>query len=162
MYKYFKITEKYIRRLFVFSLIFKGVLALIEVISGVAVFFIPHNAILEHVEKIAQNELAVDPSDFIANHLRLWAENFSVSAQHFAAFYLLSHGLTKLWLIRGLLENKLWYYPVSMVIFGMFAFYQLYRFTNTHSLLLLLLTSFDLLVICLIWHEYRYIRSQRG
>jgi uncharacterized membrane protein len=154
--------EKNIHLLFEISLIFKALLALIEVAGGLTIMFIPHNAILEYVQSIAKYELAEDPTDLIANYLRHWAEHFSLNAQYFAAFYLLSHGIVKLWLIAGLLRNKLWYYPVSMVIFGAFTLYQIYRYTFTHSITLILITFFDLLVIWLIWHEYRYMKRNKG
>jgi hypothetical protein len=68
----------------------------------------------------------------------------------------LSHGVVKLWLIIGLLRQKLWYYPLAAAVFGLFIVYQ-YSFTN--SLWLLVLSAVDVAVIALTWHEYRYLRS---
>ncbi|BCG83133.1 hypothetical protein MesoLj113b_66750 [Mesorhizobium sp. 113-3-3] len=48
------------------------------------------------------------------------ASNFSVSTQHFYAFYLLSHGIVKLALVVALLKNKLWAYPSSLIVLGLF------------------------------------------
>ena len=83
----------------------------------------------------------------------------SVGAQQFAAFYLLSHGVVKTWLIVGLLREKLWYYPVAIVVFVGFVVYQVFRFQVTHSSWLLVLTVVDIVVIWLTWHEYRYLRQ---
>jgi hypothetical protein len=52
----------------------------------------------------------------------------------------LSHGVVKLWLIIGLLRQKLWYYPLAAAVFGLFIVYQ-YSFTN--SLWLLVLSAVD-------------------
>jgi uncharacterized membrane protein len=41
---------------------------------------------------------------------------------------------------------------------GLFIAYQVYRYTYTHSVGLVLLTVFDLFVMVLIWHEYRLVR----
>jgi len=41
---------------------------------------------------------------------------------------------------------------------SLFIFYQLYRFFYTPSLGLIVLTVFDLIVMVLIWHEYRLSR----
>ena len=87
-----------------------------------------------------------------------WAQSFSVQTQHFYAFYLLSHGIVKLALVVGLLMGRLWAYPASLAVMTLFIAYQLYRFTFTHSPGLIVLTVFDLVVIALIWHEYRLIR----
>jgi uncharacterized membrane protein len=75
------------------------------------------------------------------------------------ALYLLIHGALKLWLVLGLLREKLWYYPTAIAVFSLFIGYQLYRFSFTHSAFLLLITAIDLVVVALTWHEYNYLRS---
>jgi uncharacterized membrane protein len=75
------------------------------------------------------------------------------------AIYLLSHGIVKMLAVVALLKNKLWGYPLSVVIFGGVIVYQIYRFTLTGGIGLIALTVFDLVVICLIWLEYRAVKS---
>jgi uncharacterized membrane protein len=50
-----------------------------------------------------------------------------------------------------------------MMIGALAAFigYQIYRFALTHSLAMVLLTIFDLIVIALTWSEYRRQRASR-
>ena len=76
------------------------------------------------------------------------------------ALYLLSHGIVKLFAVVALLKNKLWGYPLSIVVFGGFVLYQIYRFTLTGAIGLIALTIFDLVVIWLIWLEYRAVKSR--
>ena len=83
---------------------------------------------------------------------------FSVAEHNFYAFYLLSHGLIKAVLVIGLLREKLWAYPASFAVFGAFIAYQLYRYSFTHDIGLILLSIFDLFVIYLAVHEYRLLR----
>ena len=154
--------EKNIHRVFAVSLIFKGLFALLEILSGIAAFWVSQHALLDLVQRITQHALAEDPHDFVANYLLHFAQNLSVSGQHFTAFYLVSHGAVKLWVIIGLLREKLWYYPVAIVVFGLFIAYQLYRFSYTHSAWLLFLSAVDLIVIALTWHEYAYLRQNLG
>jgi len=92
------------------------------------------------------------------------AQNFSVQEQNFYAFYLLSHGVVKLFLVVGLLKGKLWSYPASLIVLGLFILYQLYRYSYTHGVGLIALTVFDIVVMALIWHEYGLVRRhlQRG
>ncbi len=116
------------------------------------------NVSCSKVGAITRHELAEDRRDVIANYLLHAAQSFSVSTQHFTAIYLLSHGIIKVWLIVGLLRKRLWYYPAAILIFGLFIVYQLYRFSFTHSMLLLLITALDLLVIILTWQESNYLR----
>ncbi len=153
--------EKNIHLVFELSLIAKAVIALFEIIGGVLIYFISQQFLLNLVLALTQHELLQDPRDFIANYLLHSAQNFSISSQHFAALFLLSHGVIKMFLIVGLLRKKLWYYPTAIVVFGLFIAYQLYRFSFTHSPWLLLITILDIAVIWLTWHEYRYLRSRK-
>ena len=148
--------EKNIHLAFEISLLLKGVFALGEIIGGIVALFITKEFLLKIVGVLTQEELAEDPRDLIANYLLHSTQNFSISTQYFVALYLLSHGSIKLWLIVGLLRKKLWYYPTAIIVFGLFIVYQLYRFSFTHSLWLLLITGVDVIVIGLTWHEYRY------
>jgi uncharacterized membrane protein len=153
--------EKNIHLIFEISLIGKAIIALFEIIGGVVVYFISQQFLMSLVLAITQDEITEDPKDFIAHYLIQSAQNFSISSQHFAAFFLLSHGVIKMFLIIGLLREKLWYYPTAIVVFGLFIVYQVYRFSFTHSLWLLLITFLDILVIWLTWHEYSYLKNQK-
>ena len=154
---------------FKITLLFKGIFALVETLGGIAVymvtviggvftFFVSQQSLLRFVSAVTQEELTEDPRDFLANYFLHLAQNLSLTPLNFAAFYLVSHGVIKLWLITGLLRKKLWYYPVSIAVFGLFIAYQLYRFSFTHSVWLLFLTAVDAVVIWLTWHEYKYLR----
>jgi len=52
----------------------------------------------------------------------------------------------------------MWAYPASLAALGLFIVYQLYRFTDTHGIGLIVLTIFDLVVMVLIWQEYKVVR----
>jgi uncharacterized membrane protein len=152
-------NERRIHQLFEISVLLKGAHALIECIGGIALALISTDTIVRLVNLLTQDELIENPNDFIATHLLSWAQNFSLASKHFYAFYLLTHGLVKVLLVIGLLKGKLWAYPASLAALGLFIVYQLYRFTETHGIGLLVLTAFDLLVMVLIWHEYRLVRQ---
>jgi len=150
--------ERQIHRIFRISIVLKGLHALFECAGGIAIGLIGTDTVSKLVDALTQEELFEDPKDFLATHLLAWAQGFSVETKHFYAFYLLSHGLVKLFLVAGLLRNKLWAYPVSLVVMGLFIAYQLYRYSYTHGWGLIALSVFDIIVIWLIWHEYRVVR----
>jgi uncharacterized membrane protein len=150
-------NERRVHQIFEISVLLKGAHALIECIGGLALTFVSTSTIRGLVNALTQEELIEDPNDFVAGHLLSLAQNFTVSTQRFYAFYLLSHGLIKVFLVVGLLRNKLWAYPVSLVVLGLFIAYQLYRFSYTHGVGLIVLTVFDVIVMGLIWHEYRLV-----
>jgi uncharacterized membrane protein len=151
-------NERRIHRVFEVSVLLKGAHAAIECIGGLILAFVSTSAITSLVNSLTQEELIEDPKDFVAGHVLSMAQNFTVSTKHFYAFYLLSHGIIKIFLVIGLLRNKLWAYPASLIVLGLFIVYQLYRFSYTHGFGLVVLTVFDVVVIGLIGHEYRLVR----
>ena len=151
-------NEHRIHQIFEISVLLKGAHALLECAGGLAFAFVSTDTIARLVNAFTQEELIADPDDFLASHLLSMAQNFSVATEHFYAFYLLSHGIVKLLLVIGLLRNKLWSYPASLVVLAAFIAYQLYRFSYTHGVGLIILTVFDVFVIGLIWHEYQLVR----
>jgi uncharacterized membrane protein len=160
--KWGRITKRstFLHESFLVTLALKGVLSALEVLGGVLLFFVPPTMINHLVRVLTQHELSEDPNDFLFRHLVLWSQHFSVSSQIFAAVYLLSHGLVKLFIVASLWKRKLWAYPAGIVFFLVFIVYQVYRYQHTHSIGLIVLTVFDIILIYLTWVEYR--RVQKG
>lgn len=152
------LSEKNIHLVFDASLWIKGLFALSEIAAGVTAFFVSPQFLLSIVWWVTKDEFAEDPHDLIANFLLHSVEHLSISAQEFAALYLLAHGIIKLWLVVGLLRGKLWYYPTAIVVFVLFIVYQLYRYAFTHSLWLFLISVLDIAIVVLIWHEYGFLK----
>ena len=151
-------NERRIHEIFEISVLLKGVHALIECIGGLALVFVSTGAITGLVDTLTQEKLIENPNDFVATHLIHLMQDFTVGTQRFYAFYLLSHGIIKGFLVVGLLRNKLWAYPASLVCLGLFIVYQLYRYSYTHGAGLITLSIFDTFLMGLIWHEYRLLR----
>jgi uncharacterized membrane protein len=151
--------ERTIHRIFDVSVSLKGLHALIEIIGGLALYLTPTETITGWINQLSQGELIEDPHDWIATRAAHFGENFSVAQHHFYAFYLLSHGIVKSIVVVGLLRQKLWAYPASFIVFGAFIAYQLYRYSWTHDVGLIVLSIFDLFVIVLAAHEYRLLRK---
>jgi uncharacterized membrane protein len=154
-------NEHRIHQIFELSVLLKGAHAVIECIGGLALALMPPGTIAALVNTWTQDELVEEPNDLVASHLLAWAQDLSVATQHFYAFYLLSHGVVKVLLVIGLLRGKLWSYPASLVALVLFIAYQIYRFSYTHSPGLIALTLFDLVMLWLIWHEWRVVRLHR-
>ena len=152
------LSEHRIHQIFEVSILLKGAHAVLECLGGIAFARISTDTIVSWITWFTQDEFTEDPSDFVATHLLNLAQGFSVSTKNFYVFYLLSHGIVKLFLVAGLLRNKIWAYPASLAVLGVFVAYQVYRYTYTHSIGLVVLTVFDFFVMYLIWHEYQLIR----
>ncbi|HSQ96183.1 MAG TPA: DUF2127 domain-containing protein [Croceibacterium sp.] len=150
--------ERRIHQLFEVSVLLKGAHAAIECAGGLALAFTGNQWIRQLVAQATQNELLEDRRDFVANQILSWAQGFSMHSQRFYAWYLLIHGVVKLALVAGLLLRKLWAYPTTILVLGLFILYQLYRYSYTHGFGLLLLTVLDFVVVALTWHEYGLMR----
>lgn len=150
--------ERTIRRIFDVSVVLKGLHALIEIGGGLLLYLVSTESIVGFINSYSQPELIEDPHDFIATHLLKFAQHFSVQEHDFYAFYLLSHGLVKIVVVVELLRQRLWAYPACFVVFGAFIAYQLYRYSYTHDVSLILLSLFDLFVVALAIHEYRLLK----
>lgn len=153
--------EKEVYLIFFYSVVLKGLNAIIEIVGGIMALIVSQEFVLRLTLFFTQGELTKDPDDRLANYLIHSAQQLSVSSKHFIAIYLLSHGLIKLVLVTQLLKNKLWAYPASIVMFVLFIVYQIYRYFHTYSVWLLALTVFDVFVIWLVWHEYRRLLEKK-
>ncbi len=137
----------------------KGFDAALEIVGGIGLWAVRPAWIARMIGLLTQDEIGEDPHDFIANLLRHAASHFSLASEHFMAIYLLGHGMVKILVVLALLRNKLWAYPVAIIVFGGFVVYQIYRFALTGSVGLIALSMIDLIVIWFIWLEYRAVKS---
>ena len=146
--------------LFRASVALKGLDALLELVGGAALWVVSPGWIAGAVHALTQDEISEDPHDLVANMLRHAAGRLSLSGEHFMAVYLLVHGVVKGVAVWALVRGRLWAYPMAIVVFGGFIAYQMYRYTLTGGLGLVALTVFDVVVVWLIWLEYRAVKAK--
>jgi uncharacterized membrane protein len=141
----------------------KGVGGLFEVFSGVVLWLVKPQAMNEIVRKICAALLVDAPHSTIVLHVLNASQKMADngSSTQFAAMYLVSHGVVKTLLVIALWLDKLWAYPLTIVVFSAFMGYQLHRFTRTHSWALIWLTVFDALIIYLTWQEYQQLQAKQ-
>jgi uncharacterized membrane protein len=153
-------NEKNTHRLFQWSIILKSIDAGIQLIGGIIILYIPLQPVVDFISSISLDELAENPTNFLASSALSWSQSLSMDVKIFAAWYLISHGVVKTILLIGLIKEYLWAFPASLAIFTGFFFYQVYLLTfKTHSPWLVALTIFNVIFIFLVYHEYR-IRKQ--
>ena len=145
---------------FEIMLLFKGIFALFEILSGIAMVFLSPARMDSLIAFITKEELFEDPKDLLMNYIVVFGQHFSISAQYFAVFYLLSHGIIKLIVILLLWRKKLWAYPLSIAVFIGFIAYQMYHYAYSRSIMLLILTVLDIVLIGLTVLEYRNMKSK--
>lgn len=150
-----KHADNLTHRAFLAGVFLKGIDGCLELLGGAALLLTTRTTILHLVDWLRREEFAEERHDFIAAHAVHWAQHFSTSTQHFAAIYLLGHGVIKIALVAGLLRDVRWSYPVALVVLAAFIAYQGFRLSHRPSWPLGLFTAIDLVVVCLIWREWR-------
>jgi len=154
-------SERLLRDAFRTGITMKGVDGLLEALGGVLLWFIKPPAMGRALRVLSLHELSRDPHDFIGIHLLHISARLAHSDPTFASIFLLTHGLTKAALAVALWLNELWAYPLAIFVFSLFSAYQIYRFSHTHSIALLVITVFDVSIIWLTWEEYGVQRAAR-
>jgi uncharacterized membrane protein len=137
------------------GLALKALNGLIETLGGILIWFVTPAHGESLIQTFCNHDPTYDCNDFIARHFITMTRDLTSGSKLFACVFLLSHGITKLVLVIALWVGRLWAYPLMIVVFGGFSIYQIFRFTQTHSLGLLLITILDILVVWLTIREYR-------
>jgi len=138
---------------------FKGLDGLLEISGGFLLLALGPATLNRLVSALTQHELGRDPNDVIANYIIRSEQSLSVGAEIFASIYLISHGAVKIFLVASLWRGRLWAYPLAIIFLILFILYQVYRFGYSHSTWLIFLSVFDVLVVVLIWIEYKHLRE---
>ena len=142
-------------RLFEAAILVKGIDGVLEVTGALLLLFFPLDRLHELVVMATTRELSVEPHDWIANMVRTAAEHLSADTKLFASAYLLSHGAVKIFLVDALWRERLWAFPVALCFMATFVVYQAYRYTHTLAISLLVFAAIDIVVMWLVWGEYR-------
>lgn len=148
--------------LFLASVWLKGLDGVVQVVLGCMLLSVSPAAIVHIVQSMTRDALLENPQNGMALGLLRAAWGLSTGSVRFIALYLLIHGAVKLGLVWALLKRVLIAYPLSIVVFFGFIAYQLHRYSLTQGPGLLLLTGLDVVVIVLIYLEYRALRSGRA
>ena len=149
-----QLEKKVIYEGFLISVLLKGAISVAEVAGGIALFFIPPATIVS----MGAFLLNYVPVASLQGVLLTEIAKYTAGTVVFVALYLISRGLIKTFLVVALLRNMLWAYPASLIVLGLFVLYQLYQLAGDHSLLILGVTLFDLVVMYFIYREWRIVK----
>ncbi|MBI3572009.1 DUF2127 domain-containing protein [Candidatus Kaiserbacteria bacterium] len=141
--------------LFGFGLVLKAIEGALEIVGAFIVLIVPSMFVVRVIEFVTAGELAADPNDFVAIHLRSLAHSFAVHSHYFIALYLVLHGVVKLALVLGVAAGKRLAYPLFILALGVFGSYEAYRGIVTGNLLLDFFAVLDTVMILLTAYEYR-------
>lgn len=148
--------------LFRLGVIAKALDGALEIVGGVLMFFVTPQRTEQVVRALTENEVFGDAHNPIVAHMVHVLRHLSSDTMLFAAIYLLVHGMVKLVLVAGLLMKLRWAYIAAILAFALFLIYQVFRYTETSSVGLLVLSALDLFVIIMTLLEFRRLRADHA
>jgi uncharacterized membrane protein len=148
-------TSRWRHRFFQLAMVFKAIDGVLEVVGAVLLLAFGPAGVGGAARFLTQHELGEDPGDLLAGLLVRNTQDISVATVHFATVCVFFHGLVKIWLASSLIRDRRWVFPVALVLMALFVAYQLIRLHYQPSQGLVILTVLDVVIIVLVWFEYR-------
>ena len=132
-------------KIFQIGIVIKGLNALVELVSGSILLM-----------------FSVDKMRSLINFFRL-GQWIGLDTKTFFTWFFLSHGAVKAIIILCLLRGWVWAYPLGIAVFSAFIVYQSIEILGGHhSVLYLILTLLDILVIFLTVNEWNHAKLKKG
>jgi uncharacterized membrane protein len=144
---------------FVVGLVLKGLNAVAELIIGTALLLVPFSLMQSWATSAAGWAETLVPG--WSPRLDRLLESMAPSGVLFIAWYFLSHGVLKAFVIGCLAARRLWAYPLGIVVFVGFGVYQTWEWAHGGSSFYLALDVLDAALIALTALEWVHARSTK-
>lgn len=143
------------------GVVLKGIDGLVELVTGVLLIMSPgmvHLVLSATIAEARESNAAVRV--FIADHLAHLNAQLTSTAIALLVVFLLVHGVVKLVLVYCLLRRLHRVYPYALAILVLFLAFQVYAFVRVPSVSLAIFTVIDVVIIVLVWLEWRKLRGR--
>ena len=128
-------------------------------LGGIGLAVTPTGGLAQVANWLVRNELAEDPHDPFASWVQHLVQATPIHDGAFFTVYLILHGVLNLGLVLALLARFAWAFPASIAALFGFVAYQMYKYAFDGSPTMLVLTAIDIVVIWLIWREFKSVRA---
>jgi uncharacterized membrane protein len=147
-------------RVFLLGLLLKGINAFFELAIGTVLLAVPLHTVQQWTTAVLSWAQKLSPPGW-ASHYENAMNSVDASGVAFVAWYFLSHGVLKAFVIWCLVLKKLWAYPLGIVIFVGFGIYQTWEYFHSGGAFYLVLDVLDAALIGLTIMEWRHALKQR-
>ncbi|WP_426516729.1 DUF2127 domain-containing protein [Diaminobutyricibacter sp. McL0618] len=137
----------------------KGIDGAIELIAGLILLFAPsllHSAVEAVADRASQGDSTL--ARFLGTYLENLDDSLLSSGLTVLILFLILHGVIKLGLVYCLLRRIRRAYPPALIVLTLFLVYQLYLFVLTPTVSLGLFALLDVVIIVLVYREYRELQ----
>jgi uncharacterized membrane protein len=142
-------------RIFLLGLALKAVNALFELIVGGLLLVLPLETIRVWTQAAVDGVRSLLHGAWDA-HLASALDSVTMETVVFVAWYFVSHGVLKAFVIACLLARKLWAYPLGIVVFVGFGIYQTWEYFHGGAVFYLVLDVLDAALIGLTILEWKH------
>ncbi len=146
--------------LFRFIMVWRIIYSLFKIILGIILFKFIGTPISHLFYKIMGHKLMGDQFDFLIQIINPFMYHVSYKITYFLVIYLIFWAIIDIVLSIILLKHKLWAFPISILLMSVFVLYEIFRFTNTQSLILLWVIIMDIVLIWVIKGEYNKLKNK--
>lgn len=157
------ITEnKWFERVYKVGVGIKGFDGLVELVAGIALLVSPrlvHQFLMGTAGEFGESQMRA--FRFIAEYIARLDTELAKSGLVFLIIFLISHGLIKLALVYCLLKEIVRAYPIALTLLVAFLIYQIYAFIVTPTFGMALFTVLDVVIIWLVWGEYKKLKAEK-
>jgi len=137
------------------GLVWRIVYGVFKVFVGFVLLHFHGMAFFDVFHHFTAHELFEDRSDPLIHLIEPVLLRSSLTVTYFLAAYIMFWGALDAFFSFWLLRGKVWAYPLASTLMALFIVYQTFRFTHTHSAILLFFTLIDVSILALTIREYR-------
>ena len=153
-----KISE---HKLFLSGIFIKGVFGILESIVGIFLLIAGTRPSSRVAQYIFGHEVISDRTTIIGSFLLRIAHNLSLKMHIFVGSYMIVHGIVNIGMVLALVYKKLWAFPIVGILLALFLVYQIYQLVHVFSIILLLLTIADVIILSLLKIEYDRLKNSK-
>jgi uncharacterized membrane protein len=148
-------SQKNVHILFTISMWWRVFYGALRIVLGTALLHNIGQSLSAFVYSIMSHELTGKTGDAILEHFYNLFESHEFTVTYFIATYFIFWGAIDIILSLSLLRHIRIAFPISIALIGLFICYSIFRYTFTHSLVILSVIVIDVVILLLIYSEYR-------
>ncbi len=155
------LSREHFKRLFDVTLIIKAIAAVIDLVAAAVIFTTGSELVVRFFAKVTTLMTDFEGDGVISQYMSLQPGMISTFDIWFITGYLAFHGILNLILVEGIWFRRQWAYTKAMRILLFFFAYQCLRLMFVWSYWLFVITLYDLVVILLLYNEYRHSEQEK-
>ncbi len=146
--------------LFQLSMLWRIIYGLLRLVMGVAFLRLIGQPLSEFIYTLLAHEVTGKGSDAVLGKIFQLFETHDFTVTYFIATYFIFWGIVDIVLSLSLLRRIKIAFPITMVLILLFICYGIFRFSYTHSLVLLGVIIIDIGIVYLINREYEKLKRE--